>query len=132
MRLNLDAVVIIYAVERVEPWAVHVFERVTSKEVAAVTSELSCLECKVRPLRLQQADVIARFDAFFAVAVAELLPVNRTVLERAAELRARHPFLKTPDAIHLAAAIEGGCDIFLTNDHRLDRFTEIAVEVLVP
>lgn len=130
MRLYLDAVVIIYAVERVEPWAVHVFERVTGKEVAAVTSELSCLECKVRPLRLGQADVIARFDAFFAVAVAELLPVKRIVLERAAELRATHPFLKTPDAIHLAAAIEGDCDVFLTNDHRLDRFAEITVEVL--
>ncbi len=37
---------------------------------------------------------------------------------------------KTPDALHLAAAIEGGCDRFLTNDARLSRCTDIAVEVL--
>lgn len=130
MRLYLDSVVIIYAVERIEPWAKLVAERMTGKQIA--TSELSCLECKVRPLRLDQQEVIADFDAFFADAVSELLPMSRGVLERAAALRAKHSFLKTPDAIHLAAAIDGKCDAFLTNDHRLDRFTEITVEVLAP
>ena len=28
--------------------------------------------------------------------------------------------LKTPDALHLAAAIIGGCQEFWTQDHRLD------------
>lgn len=130
MRLYLDAVVIIYAVERMEPWAKLVAARMTGAQVASVTSELSCMECTVRPLRLGQQDVAARFEAFFAGGVSELLPVSRKVLERAAALRAQHRFLRTPDAIHLAAAIAGGCDVFLTNDHRLDRFTEIAVEVL--
>ena len=130
MRLYLDAVVIIYAVERIEPWAELVAARMTGEQITSLTSELSCLECKVRPLRLNQEDVIVGFEAFFAEGVSELLPVSREVLERAAALRAQHHFLKTPDAIHLAAAIEGKCDVFLTNDHRLDRFTEITVEVL--
>jgi len=34
------------------------------------------------------------------------------------------------DSIHLAAAIEFGCDRFLTNDARLSNFPEIAVEIL--
>jgi predicted nucleic acid-binding protein len=37
---------------------------------------------------------------------------------------------KTPDALHLAAAIEGGCARFLTNDTRLNRCSDIVVEVL--
>jgi predicted nucleic acid-binding protein len=34
------------------------------------------------------------------------------------------------DSLHLAAAVEGGCDRFLTNDARLSRFPDIPVEVL--
>jgi predicted nucleic acid-binding protein len=34
------------------------------------------------------------------------------------------------DAIHLAAAIETGCDVFLTNDNQLANFLDITVEVL--
>jgi predicted nucleic acid-binding protein len=34
------------------------------------------------------------------------------------------------DALHLAAAIEYGCDVFLTNDNQLTNFTDIAVEEL--
>lgn len=34
------------------------------------------------------------------------------------------------DAIHLAAAFEGGCDRFLTNDPRLGNFQDLTVEVL--
>jgi hypothetical protein len=36
----------------------------------------------------------------------------------------------TFQVLHLAAAIEGGCDRLLTNDYRLSRCTDIAVEVL--
>lgn len=42
MRLYPDAVVIIYAVERMEPWAQLVAARMTGAQVASVTSELSC------------------------------------------------------------------------------------------
>jgi hypothetical protein len=32
--------------------------------------------------------------------------------------------------LHLAAAIEAGCDRFLTNDNRLTTFPDLPVEVL--
>ena len=44
-------------------------------------------------------------------------------------IRGRYRF-KTPDSIHLAAAVESGCQLFLTNDVRLNRFTDLTVEVL--
>ncbi len=34
------------------------------------------------------------------------------------------------DALQLAAAVEGGCGLFLTNDRRLSGFPDIPVEVL--
>lgn len=46
------------------------------------------------------------------------LPVTTAVFDRAAELRAHHN-IRTPDAIHLAAALIHGCDEFWTNDDRL-------------
>lgn len=36
------------------------------------------------------------------------------------------------DSLHLATAIEAGCDRFLTNDARLANFPDITVEVLPP
>ncbi|HEX4610339.1 MAG TPA: hypothetical protein VH092_19270 [Urbifossiella sp.] len=36
------------------------------------------------------------------------------------------------DALHLAAAIESGCDRFLTNDGQLANFPDILVEELPP
>jgi predicted nucleic acid-binding protein len=34
------------------------------------------------------------------------------------------------NAFHLAAAVEFGCDVFLTNDNQLANFPDITVEVL--
>lgn len=45
-------------------------------------------------------------------------------------LRAKYTRLKTPDALHLAAAILSGSDVFLTNDPRLKVVTEIRVETI--
>ncbi|MCI5218746.1 MAG: PIN domain-containing protein [Candidatus Electrothrix sp. LOE2] len=51
------------------------------------------------------------------------------VFDKATELRAQYS-LKTPDAIHLAAALVSGCDVFLTNDLRLNRVSvKISIEV---
>ena len=51
------------------------------------------------------------------------------VYERATEIRAHHNF-KLGDSLHLAAAIERGCQKFLTNDARLSRFPDLVVQVL--
>ncbi len=45
------------------------------------------------------------------------------------EVRVRHR-VKTPDALHLAAAINAGCDQFWTNDDRLAKAAEGHIEVI--
>lgn len=44
-----------------------------------------------------------------------------------ARLRAEYAWLKPPDAIHLATALTGRADGFLTNDHPLKRIKEIQI-----
>jgi predicted nucleic acid-binding protein len=48
-------------------------------------------------------------------------------MDRATKIRADHGF-RTPDAIHLAAAVISNCDAFLTNDLRLERFPDIVIQ----
>jgi uncharacterized protein len=71
------------------------------------------------------------FDDFFEGAVKVIVGLSREVVDLATRIRAQYGF-KTPDALHLAAAILSDCDVFLTNDYRLDRFNEVAIEVILP
>lgn len=132
MRIYLDTAPIIYFVEGVEPFASAVEARLfpTTKDDAPllVVSDLSRLECRVKPLREGDAELLRDYDEFFA-AVDEVVPLSRAVVDEATQIRASDNF-KTPDAMHLAAAMVSRCDIFLTNDHQLDRFTALPVEVL--
>jgi predicted nucleic acid-binding protein len=131
MCIYLDAAPVIYTVEQVPPYAAIVDARLAAPEVVRVASGLTRLECRVKPLRLADADLLQDFDDYFAGAVAEIVPLSRVVLDRATEIRAQYGF-RTPDSIHLAAAVVSGCDVFLTNDHRLDRFANIPIEVIQP
>lgn len=56
----------------------------------------------------------------------DLVPVTADVAQTGARLRAEYG-LRTPDALHLAPAIEAGADVFLTNDERLRRVSDVRV-----
>ncbi len=47
-----------------------------------------------------------------------------------AELRAKYPSVKPPDAVHLATAISARADAFLTNDRSLECIKEVRIELL--
>lgn len=83
-----------------------------------VTSKLVDLECMVRPLNRGKRDEIARMrgmlNRFPRVGLSD-----RTY-DLAAHLRALHG-LKTPDALHVAAASLNGCDRIWTSDRSMIR-----------
>ena len=70
MRLYLDACAIIYAIEgqpSVRAAAVRLIEQAeTASAGLVITSHLSRLECRVRPLRDANHPLLARFEAFFS------------------------------------------------------------------
>lgn len=92
-----------------------------------VTSRLSRLECRAKPLREGDEIALAKLDAQFSQ--VRILEVSAAVLERATLLRARHGF-RAPDAIHLASAIDAGAEVFITDDVQLGRCAQIRVDVL--
>ncbi len=115
MRIYLDAAPIIYVVEQVALLAAVVDARLSAAGVVRVASHLTRMECRVKPLRNGDHALLQDFDTYFVGTIAEMVPLSMSVFDRAAEIRAHYGF-KTPDAIHLAAAVESACDVFLTND----------------
>ena len=128
MRAYLDSAPIIYLVEAVAPYAAHLEARLSAPDTLQVCSDLTRLECRVKPLQTRNNVLLTAFDRYLNEIIAEIVPLSRLVVDRATELRAQYGF-RTPDALHLAAAIVSGCDVFLTNDRQLCRCTEITVEV---
>jgi len=94
-----------------------------------VTSRLTRLECRSKPLRAGDLTTLAQFDVFFAGIELILADVSPAVIERATDLRAKYN-LKTPDALHYATAVEVGATVFLTGDRGFARCMEVPVEVL--
>jgi len=74
------------------------------------------MECRVGALQLGDMELLGRYERLFAD--MSVLPMTPSIFDRAAELRARYR-IKTPDALHLAAALEHGCDEFWTHDDRV-------------
>lgn len=92
-----------------------------AKSKSFVTSELTLAESLVEPLRNRDVQLVNLYENWtISNQVLEVVPVQREILRHAAILRAQRRSLKLPDAIHLATALEAGCDVFLTNEKRLN------------
>lgn len=93
------------------------------------TTDLARLECRTHPIKQQKLDILSDFDDFFSEAINNCFDLKRPVFDLATHLRANHS-LKTPDALHLAAAIHYGCHQFWTNDHRLQQAASDHLQVI--
>jgi predicted nucleic acid-binding protein len=127
----LDACCFIYLVEGEASWrsAVEARLRGLDPTTRIVTSQLSRLECRMKPMRDGETALLTRYDALFAASRVGVLDLTASVVDRATPLRAKYAF-KAPDALHLATAIDGGSVAFWTGDAALARCTEISVVVL--
>lgn len=132
MMAYLDANCVIYFVEQNPTWFTRVAARLAALHAAGdsiAVSDLTRTECLVGPFLSGNAADLASFQAFFSDPGIQVLPLTAAVCERAARIRAAYRF-GLPDALHLAAATEHGCGLFLTNDVQLARYTDSPVELL--
>ena len=117
-RIYLDACIIIYIVEKHPVYSSKIEKLMNALPFAEFCySPLARLECLVMPFRTKDLQLQKLYEAFFKA--QKLLIIPPTVFDRAAKLRADFPSVKTPDALHLAAALHYNCDEFWTNDNRL-------------
>ena len=80
------------------------------------TSHMTVMECLIMPLRKQDAQLIANFEQTFKSPGLSIIPIDEPVLRAAAQLRATHKSLRTPDAIHAASCFSTNASLFVTND----------------
>ncbi len=127
-RLGVDTNVLIYLVQdhpRYGAWCSSFFQGIEQGRTSGVTSTVSLLEALVQPYRLQDDQLVLKFYALLTTYPHLIwIPVTLEVADRAAELRARYR-LRTPDAIQIATAIDGGATCFIGNDKGLRRVKEI-------
>ncbi len=132
MIVFLDTNTVIHFVEQPPVWGQKVIARLTALRATGdqfAVSDLVRMECLVGPMKFGDAVLLAKFPAFFAAPGVSVLPITPAVCDRAAAIRANHGF-KALDALHLAAAVEHGCRLFLTADAQLARFPHIPIQVL--
>jgi uncharacterized protein len=134
MKICLDTNCVIYLVEKNPLWTPKIVTRLAAAKAAGDTlavSDLARSECLICPLNDGDAAVLADYQRFFSSSAVEMLPMTAAVCERAAEIRVASALKnKLPDALHLAAALEHGYGLFLTNDGPLAGCAAITVEVL--
>lgn len=119
-RLYLDTNVLIYLFEGF-PTFRHVLTEMTecadAGEASLFTGEITIAELMVIPFKKDQPALIKFYmEALEDKRFIKLLPSTQKVYLKTAYLRATQPKMKTPDAIHVATAVEGAMDVFITND----------------
>lgn len=130
MILFLDTNIIIYAIDQNPIFGPKARRRLAVARAAGdslTISDLTRMECLVLPLRAGDLAAQRAYQGFFTMTT--VVPITPAVCDRAALIRATNRF-KPMDALQLAAAVEHGANVFLTNDTRLSSFTGLTVEVL--
>lgn len=130
-----DASALIYLMEGKEPFSGRVRAELSAiaqanPGIGSAVSRLSWLECRVKPLRTNDATTLAAFDAFFARPDLVWVELSREVVELATAIRVRHA-LRTPDALQAASCLQMGPEhVLLTGDAAFRRVQGLNVRVL--
>lgn len=131
--IGLDTNPFIYLFERHPRYFTLVeelFTHLKSPAVQGVTSIITLIETCVQPQRDGRADLVKTYEQTLLNAQQfQMVSIDVALARRAIQLRAQHSF-RVPDALQLSAALEHGATLFVTNDRRLKKATELAVLIL--
>ncbi|HEX3654883.1 MAG TPA: PIN domain-containing protein [Pirellulales bacterium] len=143
MLYYLDTVIVIYAVEGNPADQQRTQTHLTALEQAGhrfVVSDLTRTECLAPVFGPGGGQRLSDFFRFFHGPNLRTVGVTESAYARASAIRGGHTYPANPpaqqkryglaDALHIATAIESGCDVFLTNDNQLNGFPDITVEEL--
>jgi predicted nucleic acid-binding protein len=132
-RIYLDVNIWIYALEGYPNFRsdlAALFQAIDQGTLTAVTSELALAEALVKPLQDQNQTAQQLYQKAIANRPnVEVIPIDRSILITAAQLRATTK-LKLPDAIHAATALNAQCSTCLTNDRGFRHVSQLNVLLL--
>jgi predicted nucleic acid-binding protein len=143
MLYYLDTNIVIYAVQAGMPQHQRAIGHLAALELAGhgfMISELTRTESLILPLQPGNGQLLQDFFRFFHGSNLQTVSLTAAMHSRASAIRGGYTYPVVPpalskryslaDALHLAAAIESDCDVFLTNDDQLANFSDITVEEL--
>ncbi len=132
MTLFLDACVVIYWIESVEPFysklikTLQTLQKQYPQAIFAV-SRLSYLECRIKPLRENDQFLLDLYDQFFTANNLRIIELDAQVIETATHLRVQYN-LRTPDALQAACALAiTGDKCLITGDIKFKTIQELQV-----
>lgn len=130
-KIYWDSCILIYRIQQISPWAEIIAGKLSPQidETQLCVTDLVRLECRLLPLREGNLELLQQFDRLFVQPGVVTVPLDAQVFNLATELRAQYR-LKTPDALHLAAAISSDCAEFWSNDDRLAQIAGSRIEVV--
>jgi len=120
-RIFLDSNLFIYQLEDLGPRghrANFIFERLSYRKDTILTSTLTVGEVLVKPIQTGNRALETKYRELLREPEVRVLAFDRAAGELFARIR-QNRAIKAPDAIQLATAASGGCDLFITNDDRL-------------
>lgn len=108
-RLYLDTAPFIYFLEKSALYFDQIrefFIACKNQHVSLATSALTVEEYCVFPISQNDNQAVSNFDTFLKGMNVELIPADKSIALKAAEIRAKYKGFKALDAIHLATAID--------------------------
>ena len=132
-KIGLDTVVFIYLLEDKGAFgkrAERLLKTVEQGKAEAVFSSIGIVEIFTGPKKLGRYDLVVQYKELLArFPHLVIAGINERIVDLASDLRAQYD-IATPDAIHIATALEFGAEKFFTNDKTLRKIKEISVDLL--
>ena len=132
-RLYVETAPFIYYIEENPTYITRmdqIMAAIRQRPIQGICSVVTLAEVLPVPLKAKNAALVQAYEAILLDSREfECVSIDQRTAIKAARLRARYE-LKTPDALHVAAALEARCDAFLTNDKGIQRVRELQVLVL--
>ena len=126
-RIYMDSCIVIYFVEGDLSTRRHISACYPEpSKVEYCTSGLVRLECLTGAHARGDSTLAESYRAFLRC--TQDIAIGDSVWDRAAVIRADSK-MKLPDALHLAAALESGCDVFWTADKHFQSAQQLPIKI---
>ena len=127
-RVFIDTAPLIYYLENSSLYmeSIQKFFRICiEKDIQLVTSAVTVEEYLVFPYSSGKMEFADNFKRFIQYMNIEVIDIDSEIAEQEAKIRGQYKNFKAMDALQIATAIIGGCDMFFTNDKQLRQEKEL-------
>lgn len=101
------------------------FLKCAERNIKIVTSTITIEEYLVFPYYSGKMELADNFKRFLKFMDIEIIKIDSAIAEQGAKIRAKYRNFKAMDALQIATAIVGECDMFFTNDKQLRQEKEL-------